>query len=69
VQPLKRPTLEEKRLLPAGNKFVLPDADATTNRPPTGYIAIYQASLMYFMRFPLYEVILEFLNKYELAPM
>ena len=38
------------------------------NRSSPGCIAIYWVALKYDLRFPLHEVILEILNKYELAP-
>lgn len=34
VPSLKRTTLEEKYLLPAGYSFVIPEADAIVNRSP-----------------------------------
>jgi len=52
-----------------GYKFVLPDADAMVNKLPLGCIAIYWVALTYGLRFPLYEVILEILMNYKLAPM
>jgi len=68
VFSLKRPTLEEKYLLSTGYKFIIPDADATVNKPPSKCIAIYRAAFSYGVRFPLHPVIMEILNKYELAP-
>ena len=65
---LKRPTLEEKYLLPAEYKFIIPDPDATGNKLPPGCIAICQGTFSYSLRFPLQLVIVETLNKYELAP-
>ena len=40
VRILKRPALEEKYLIAAGSKFVIPDLDAMVNRLPLGHIAI-----------------------------
>jgi len=68
MRSLKRLVWEEKYLLLATYKFVLPDTDATVNRPPLGCIAIYQLALTYGLRFRLHEVILEIHNKYELVP-
>ncbi|KAJ8434594.1 hypothetical protein Cgig2_025020 [Carnegiea gigantea] len=44
---LKRPTLEEKYLLPAGYKFIIPEVDATVNKPPPKCIAIYRVAFSY----------------------
>ncbi|KAJ8426002.1 hypothetical protein Cgig2_006252 [Carnegiea gigantea] len=68
VRFLKRQALEEKYLLLVGCKFVLLDADAMVNKPPPRCVTIYQAALTYALRFPCHEVILEILNKDELAP-
>jgi len=68
MRSLKRLALEGKYLLPAGYKFTISNADATVNKPPPGCIAIYRATLTYGLRFPPYEVIINILNKYELAP-
>ncbi|KAJ8435637.1 hypothetical protein Cgig2_012298 [Carnegiea gigantea] len=50
VATLKRLALEEKYLLPAGYKFIFPDADATVNKPSSKCIAIYQATFSYGVR-------------------
>ncbi|KAJ8425245.1 hypothetical protein Cgig2_015852 [Carnegiea gigantea] len=68
ILSLKRQVLEEKYLLPTGYKFIIPDADATVNKPPSKCIAIYWAAFSYDVRIPLHPVIVEILNKYELAP-
>lgn len=68
VASLKRSALEEKYLLPAGYKFIIPDTNATVNKLPSNYIAIYRAAFSYDVRFPLLPVIMKILNKYELAP-
>jgi len=67
VASLKRLALEEKYLLPAGYKFIIPKADATVNKPPPKCIAIYWGTFSYGIWFPLHAVIMEILNKYELA--
>jgi len=41
VGTLKRLTLEEKYLLSARYRFIIPDADAIVNKPPSRCIAIY----------------------------
>ncbi|KAJ8441270.1 hypothetical protein Cgig2_013685 [Carnegiea gigantea] len=64
----ERSTLEEKYLLPAVYKFIIPNPDATINESPPGCIVIYQVAFCYGLRFPLHMVIVEILNKYELAP-
>jgi len=66
---LKRPVLEKKYLLPTGYKFIIPDPNATVNKPARGCIAIYRATFSYGLRFPLYKVIVDMLNKYKLAPL
>ena len=68
VGTLKRPTLEEKYLLLAGYRFIIPKAGATVNKPPLKCIAIYQAAFSYGLRFLLHPVIVEILSKYELVP-
>jgi len=68
VCSLKRSALEEKYLLPAEYRFVLPKADATVNKPPANCIAMYQATFSYGVRFLLHLVIVNILNKYDLAP-
>ncbi|KAJ8435431.1 hypothetical protein Cgig2_013929 [Carnegiea gigantea] len=68
VPTLKRTSLEKQYLLPVGYTFVIPEADATVNEPPTKCIAVYRTTLNYNLRFPLHLVIEETLNKYELAP-
>ena len=65
---LKRLVLEEKYLLPVGYKFIIPDVDATLNKSPSKCITIYRVAFSYGVRFPLHPVIIEILNKYELAP-
>jgi len=47
IHPLKRPALEEKYLLPAGYHFIIPDADATVNKPPSKCTVIYPAAFSY----------------------
>ncbi|KAJ8435881.1 LOW QUALITY PROTEIN: hypothetical protein Cgig2_008421 [Carnegiea gigantea] len=64
---LKRTALETKYLLPPGYSFVIPEADVTVNEPPQKCIAIYQVAFNYGVRFPLHPVIVEILNKFELA--
>ncbi|KAJ8426754.1 hypothetical protein Cgig2_029423 [Carnegiea gigantea] len=68
VPTLKRSTFEKQYLLPTGYTFVIPDADATVNEPPTKCIVVYRTALNYGLWFPLHPVIVEILNKYELAP-
>ncbi|KAJ8438040.1 hypothetical protein Cgig2_014169 [Carnegiea gigantea] len=68
VPRLKRSALEKQYLLPAGYTFVILEVGATVNEPPTKCIAVYRAALNYDLRFPLHLVIVEILNKYELAP-
>jgi len=41
MSSLKRLNLEEKYLLSAGYRFMLPEADATVNKPDAKYIAMY----------------------------
>jgi len=65
---LKRPTLEDKYLLLAGYRFVLPEAHAAVNKPPANCVVIYRAAFTYDLRFLLYPVNVDILNKYELAP-
>jgi len=65
---LKRTTLEKKYLLSTGYIFVIPEADVNMNKLPTKCITVYRTTLSYGLRFPLYLVIEEILNKYELAP-
>ena len=67
LRSLKRTTLQEKYFLPMGYEFVIPDTKTTVNKPPLGCIAIYRAALAYGLGFPLHKIILEILNKYELA--
>ncbi|KAJ8428712.1 hypothetical protein Cgig2_028195 [Carnegiea gigantea] len=64
---LKRPTAEDKYLLPARYRFVLPEVDGTINTPPAKCIAAYRAAFSYGLRFPLHLVMMDILNKYELA--
>jgi len=59
--------LEEKCLLLTGYKFMLSDPNAIVNRSPPRCMAVYQAALSYSLHFPLYELILEILNRCELA--
>jgi len=47
---------------------MIPEANATMNEPPAKYIAVYRAALNYGVHFPLRLVIVEILNKCELAP-
>lgn len=68
MRTLKRLVLEKKYLLLVGYKFNIPDPNATVNKPPPGCIVIYRAAFSYGLRFPLHKVIVEILNKYELAP-
>ncbi|KAJ8423526.1 hypothetical protein Cgig2_030021 [Carnegiea gigantea] len=68
VGSLTRLALEEKYLLPAGYRFVLPEADATVNKPPAKCIAMYQATFSYGVRFLLHLMIMDILNKYDLVP-
>ena len=68
VASLKRLALEDKYLLPTGYTFVLPEVDATVNKPPPKCIAIYWEGFSYGVRFSLHPVIVDILNKYELAP-
>ena len=65
---LKRLALKKQYLLPAGYTFMILEVDATVNEPPIKCIAAYRVALSYGLRFPLYPVIEEILNKYELAP-
>jgi len=58
---------EKQYLLPTGCTFVIPKADATGNESSIKCIAVYHAALNYSLWFPLYLVIVEILNKYELA--
>lgn len=67
VLSLKRLTLEEKYLLHAGYKFIIPDTDAIIKKPPSKCIAVYRVTFTYGVRFPLPPIIVEILNKYELA--
>ncbi|KAJ8436354.1 hypothetical protein Cgig2_009919 [Carnegiea gigantea] len=67
VSTLQRPTLEKKYLLPAGYKFIIPDADAIINRPPSKCIVIYRTAFSCGVRFLLHPIIVEILSKYELA--
>jgi len=62
VASLNRHMLEEKYLLPMGYKFIIPEADATINKPPSKCIAIYQAAFSHGIRFPLHPVIVDILN-------
>ncbi|KAJ8426959.1 hypothetical protein Cgig2_027683 [Carnegiea gigantea] len=64
---LKRPTLEDNYLLPAGYRFVPSEVDTTVSKPPAKCIVIYRVALTYGLRFPLHPVIMDILNKYELA--
>jgi len=64
---LKRPTLEEKHLLLARYRFVLPEADATMNRPSANCMVMYRAAFTYSVRFSLHPVMVDILNKYNLA--
>jgi len=57
VRTLKRLALEEKYLLPTGNKFVIPDIDATVNGAPQGCIVIYHVALCYGLIFPLHKTL------------
>ena len=41
VPTLKSTTLNKKYLLPSGYTFVIPEADATVNEPPTKCIVVY----------------------------
>ncbi|KAJ8442187.1 hypothetical protein Cgig2_005127 [Carnegiea gigantea] len=68
VPKQKRSALEKQYLLPAEYSFVIPEADATVNEPPTECIAVYRAAVNYGLCFPLHSVIKEILNKYELTP-
>ena len=68
VASLKRLVLEEQHLVPAGYRFVLPEADSIVNKPPSKCIVMYQAAFSYGVGFPLHPVIVDILNKYELAP-
>jgi len=68
VRTLKRPTLEDKYLLPVVYKFIIPDPEAIANKPASKCIAIYRAAFSYDVRFPLHPIIMEILNNYELAP-
>ena len=45
------------------------ELDASVNEPPAKCIAVYCTPLNYGLRFPLDPVIVDILNKYELAPM
>ena len=67
MRTLKRPTLEDKYLLPVVYKFIIPDPEAIANKPASKCIAIYRAAFLYSMRFTLHPVIVEIPNKYELA--
>ncbi|KAJ8433142.1 hypothetical protein Cgig2_007106 [Carnegiea gigantea] len=68
VTELKRSALEKQYLLPVGYTLVIPEADATVNEPAAKCIAVYRVSFNYGLRFFLHPVIMEILNKYELAP-
>jgi len=68
VDTLKKHVLEEKYLLSAGYEFIIPDVDTFVNSPPPRCIAIYRAAFLYELRFPLYPVIIEILNKYDIVP-
>jgi len=65
---LKRMALEKTYFLSAGYSFVILKADAIVNEPPPKCVAIYRVAFNYGMRFPLHPIIVEILNKYELAP-
>ena len=47
---------------------MVPEADATMNKPPAKCIAMYRAAFTYDMRFLLHPVIVDILNKYDLPP-
>jgi len=64
---LKKSSLEEKHLVPTGYRFVVPKADATVNKLPAKCITMYRAAFTYGIRFSLYLVIVEILNKNDLA--
>ncbi|KAJ8438015.1 LOW QUALITY PROTEIN: hypothetical protein Cgig2_029996 [Carnegiea gigantea] len=68
VPTLKRTAFEKQYLLPVGYTFIILEADATVNESPAKCIAVYRVALNYGIRFPLYPVIEEILDKYELAP-
>ncbi|KAJ8430101.1 hypothetical protein Cgig2_007165 [Carnegiea gigantea] len=68
VATLKRPTLEEKHLPSTGYTFIILDANDTVNRLPSKCIVIYRAAFSYEVWFPLHPIIMEILNKCELAP-
>ena len=68
VTKLKRLALEKQHLLPGGYAFVIPEVDATMDEPPAKCIAVYRVALNYGLRFPFHPMIVEILNKYELAP-
>ncbi|KAJ8425077.1 hypothetical protein Cgig2_028794 [Carnegiea gigantea] len=55
---LKRTALEKKYLLPTGYNFIIPEADATVNKPPQKCIAIYRLAFNYGIQFPLHPAIL-----------
>ena len=38
------------------------------NEPPPKCVALYRVAFNYGVRFPIYPIIVEILNKYELAP-
>ncbi|KAJ8427306.1 hypothetical protein Cgig2_032955 [Carnegiea gigantea] len=67
VPTLKRLALEKLYLLRAGYTFVIPEKNATVNELLAKCIAVYCVTLDYDLRFPLYLMIEEILNKYELA--
>jgi len=54
-------------MLPVEYKFLIPYPDITVNKLSLKCIAIYRAAFSYSVRFPLHPVIMEILNKYELA--
>ncbi|KAJ8428578.1 hypothetical protein Cgig2_031372 [Carnegiea gigantea] len=68
VASLKGPALEKKYLLLAGYRFVLLEADAMVNKPPSKCIVMYQVASSCDVMFPLHSVIVDILNKYELVP-
>jgi len=67
MDTLKRPSLDEKYLLPTVYKFIILDADATVNKLPLKSIVVYRAAFSNGVRLPLHSVIVEIPNKYELA--
>ena len=63
VPSLKRMALEKKYLLFAGYSFVIPEPDATVNKPPSNCIVIYRVAFNYGVRFPLHPVNVEIFEK------